>query len=470
MENTDKYGHSIYFDSEKCIGDMACLKVCPTEAIRIRTKVRNKVAVMLEDKCIDCGECVKVCRSEAIVPLTNTFKDFSKFKYTVAIPSIALYTQFEKKIKPPQILSLLKKIGFDEVFDLSQASITVYRSIEKYLQSSNVKPLISPFCPTVVRLIQTKYPELLSHLLPIISPLELIASVVKSQISKRTGLKHEDIGVIYITPCPSKSVLISQKAYSGEYNSNIDGAIPISEVYPLLIRLVNQPVSHTTRCEYYEISGFGLKYGTLGGLTSMLENDNCIAVSGVNNIIYILEDIERGKLRNVDLVDMHACMEGCLGGTMVIENAYIARSRLNSLIRYYGDKKPPIGKKDLYENQNVYDENIYKPQPIKPIDVNIKNAIAKIAKQKEIYQDLPQINCGACGCPSCLVFAEEVVQGILKPENCVALDFTKVKSLDSSPQPKLKSREQQPKKKEAEKTEDPGDTPLNNISLYSINH
>ncbi|MBM4157982.1 MAG: 4Fe-4S dicluster domain-containing protein [Ignavibacteria bacterium] len=444
MENTDKYGHSIYFDSEKCVGDMACLKVCPAEAIRIRTKVRNKVAVMLEDKCIDCGECVKVCKSEAIVPLTNTFKDFSKFKYTVAIPSIALYTQFEKNIKPPQILSLLRKIGFDEVFDISQASITVYRGIERHIQSSKIKPLISPFCPTVVKLIQTKYPELLSHLLPIISPLELVAGTVKEQISKRTGLKNEEIGIIYITPCPSKTILILQKlAYTNQGKSCIDGAIPISEIYPLLMRLVNQPVTHTAQCEHYEINGFGLKYGSLGGLTSMLENDNCIAVSGVNNIIYILEGIERGKLRNVDLVDMHACMEGCLGGIMVVENAYIARSRLNSLIRYYGDKKPPIGKKDNYENRNIYDENIYKPQPIKPIDINIRNAIAKVAKQKEIYQQLPQINCGACGCPSCLIFAEEVVQGILKLENCVALEF----SLDSSPQPK----EQPPKKRKQKK-------------------
>jgi Fe-S-cluster-containing hydrogenase component 2 len=126
MLSTEKYRHSIYFEPSKCNGEMACLKACPVEAIRIR----NKKARMLEEKCIDCGVCVKVCDSNAIVPLTNSFTDFSKFKYTVGIPSLALYSQFERHVAPKTILSALKKIGFDEVVDITESCVTVYNGIQ----------------------------------------------------------------------------------------------------------------------------------------------------------------------------------------------------------------------------------------------------------------------------------------------------------------------------------------------------
>ena len=75
QQDLNTYYHSIVIQPERCIGDMACMKVCPVGAIRIR----NGKARILDDKCIDCGECVKVCKANAIIPLTNTFKDFSEF-------------------------------------------------------------------------------------------------------------------------------------------------------------------------------------------------------------------------------------------------------------------------------------------------------------------------------------------------------------------------------------------------------
>ena len=47
--------HSVTLDKNKCKGCTACLKRCPTEAIRIR----DGKAKILQDLCIDCGECDK---------------------------------------------------------------------------------------------------------------------------------------------------------------------------------------------------------------------------------------------------------------------------------------------------------------------------------------------------------------------------------------------------------------------------
>ena len=51
-------------NSEKCTGCMACLKVCPEEAI---TGEKKKVHVLDQAKCIKCGACIEMCKFDAII-------------------------------------------------------------------------------------------------------------------------------------------------------------------------------------------------------------------------------------------------------------------------------------------------------------------------------------------------------------------------------------------------------------------
>jgi iron only hydrogenase large subunit-like protein len=396
---------------------MACLKICPVEAIR----VRGGKARMLEDKCIDCGECVKICKTGSIVPLTNTFKDFSKFKYTIAIPSLALYTQFDRNVKPKTILSSLKKTGFNEVVDITRACISVIKTMGKYVKDyKGRKPLISSFCPTCVKIIQMRYPELIDNLIPIISPMELAAKESKREASVRLEIDEDKIGVIYITPCPSKTVIISKK--TDKYYSAFDGAIPVSEIYNTLYDAIQRTVkSRDDDFEFFDISGFGLNFARLGGLGFMMNCDNSITVSGINNVLYILDEIEKGKLHNVDFVEMHGCTEACLGGPMNIENLYLSRTNLHNLISYYGESRIPFGKKDKYETYNLIYENMFEPEFKDDVSIDIKKALAKRSERKKIYSELPKINCGACGSPTCETFAEDAVEGEVSITDCVMI-------------------------------------------------
>ncbi|MBI5404123.1 MAG: 4Fe-4S dicluster domain-containing protein [Ignavibacteriae bacterium] len=413
----DTYKHSIYFEPTRCTGEMDCLKVCPVESIR----VRNGKARMLEDKCIDCGECVKICRTGAIIPLTNTFKDFSKFEYTIVIPSLALYTQFDRHIKPKTILSSLKKTGFNEVVDITRACISVLRTIGKYVKDyKGRKPLISSFCPTCVKIIQMRYPELIENLIPVISPMGLAAKEAKREASVRLEIEESNIGVIYITPCPSKTVIISKK--TEKYYSAFDGAIPVSEIYNTLYDAIQKTArSKDDDFEYFDISGFGLNFARLGGLGFMMNCDNCITVSGINNVLFILDEIEKGKLHNVDFVEMHGCTEACLGGPMNIENVYLSRTNLHNLINYYSESKIPFGKKDKYESYNLICENMFEPEFKDDISIDIKKALSKRSERKKIYSVLPKINCGACGSPTCETFAEDAVEGEVSLTDCIML-------------------------------------------------
>ncbi len=412
--NNTQY-HAVYFESSKCHGDMACMKACPVEAIR----VRNRKSILLENKCIDCGECVKVCKSDAIIPLTNSFTDFSKFEYTIAIPSLALYSQFDIDIKPETILTSLKNLGFDEVMDTTHACVSVYKSIGNYLDDyTGKRPLINTFCPTCIKLIQTCYPEMLERIIPVIPPMELAAKEIKRETAERLGIEPECVGVIYITPCPSKMVLISQKI--GKFYSDFDGAISISDIYKPLFTSIRQSIKGKNyHPDYFDISGFGLNLGTMGGLSSTIGNNRSITVSGINNVIRILEEIEQGKLFNIDLVDLNACSDGCVGGALVVDNVYIARSKMLHLINSYGEKKLAVRKKDKYEGCKVCYEDLYEPQEYGETRGSIAEEIEKITKRKEISVKLPSINCGACGSPTCLTFAEDVVKGDTKLNDCV---------------------------------------------------
>jgi iron only hydrogenase large subunit-like protein len=420
----ETYGHSVYFDSSACIGDMDCLKVCPVEAIRIR----NGKAKMLIDKCIDCGECVKICRTNAIVPLANTFSDFSKFRYTIAVPSLALYTQFDRNIKPNKILSALKKTGFDEVVDITNACISVLKTINKYAKEyKGRKPLISSLCPTCVKIIQMRYPELIKNLIPVISPTEIAAKEAKREAAARLQLDESKIGVIYITPCPLKTVMISKQ--DEKYYSAFDGSVPISEIYNTLNEAIQRSVKDNEEdISFFDICGYGLNFARLGGLAYALNCDNSITVSGINNVLYILDEIEKGRLHNVDLVEMHGCTESCLGGPLNVENVYMARANLYNLLGYYGETKMPFGRKDKYESYNLIYERMFEPEPQENRKIDIKKALTRRSERKSIYLSLPKINCGACGSPTCRTFAEDVVDGELDLYDCVILKAKKLEN------------------------------------------
>ena len=38
---------------------------------------------------------------------------------------------------------------------------------------------------------------------------------------------------------------------------------------------------------------------------------------------------------------------------------------------------------------------------------------------EEIYERLPDLDCGSCGAPSCRALAEDVVRGVASPDDCI---------------------------------------------------
>ena len=83
MNKEQGFYHSLDIDGEKCIGCSHCMKICPTEAIRIR----DGKAHLDAGRCIDCGVCFSECPMKAIyspMPAPMAFLSVAGILFTMA--------------------------------------------------------------------------------------------------------------------------------------------------------------------------------------------------------------------------------------------------------------------------------------------------------------------------------------------------------------------------------------------------
>lgn len=409
--------HSIRFDDSACHGCMACMRVCPTQAIR----VRRGHAAMLEDRCIDCGECIKVCTKSAVLPLTASPAGLGGFDYTVAVPSPALYTQFELDVTPGIIHQALRHSGFDAAATLSWSCGAVTHAIDLFLaEHAGPWPLISSFCPSVVRLVQIKYPELVDQLLPVLSPREVAAREAKRTASAATGLAPDRIHAVYVTPCPAKMVSIVD--HPGMDASHIDSAVGISDLFPLLAPVIREVQSSGVRVSETETAA-GLGWAFSISLPSTLAAEDTMSVWGLPNVLRILDDIDKGRLQRYRFIECHACFEGCVSGALTVENPYVARARALRLQQSL-PKRDPVEQADLRTRHDRGEFRTPMPfgvRPPRPLGGDIVTAIARMQERDRVAAQLPGIDCGACGSPSCATFAEDVAIGDAEMAQCVVL-------------------------------------------------
>ena len=129
MDAPKRY-HSVQLDKSRCKGCTNCLMHCPTEAIR----VRDGRAHIIAERCIDCGECIRICDYHAKVAVTDKFDTIKAFRYAIALPAPSLYGQFRNLQSVQPVLSALKKIGFDDVFEVARGADIVSRAIAQKLR------------------------------------------------------------------------------------------------------------------------------------------------------------------------------------------------------------------------------------------------------------------------------------------------------------------------------------------------
>lgn len=405
-----EYFHSVHLDKEKCRGCTNCIKRCPTEAIR----VRKSKAQITNERCIDCGECLRVCPYHAKTAISDSLDMMNNFKYKVVLPAPSLYGQFEKIYSRLDILTALKQIGFDYVYEVAGAAEIVSEATRQIFKEGRFKkPMISSACPAVVKLIQVRFPSLIDNIVRLESPMEVAAKIARNELAERLKVNEQEIGVFFITPCAAK--VTSVKAPYEKHKSNVDGVISINEVYFRIRSNLSKPLVPDQSIK--EASFEGIQWANSGGESDALDTDKILAVDGIHNVISIFEELENDRLSDIEFVEALSCTGGCLGGPLTVANVYVAKTIINKHI------DDAVQKGIVNEINSDYKELVWTSnveyKPVLKLDQNLSRAMQKLEKMELIHKGLPDLDCGACGAPSCRALAEDIVRGLANETDCI---------------------------------------------------
>ncbi len=413
MEVVEKY-HAIKVDTNKCMGCTHCMQACPTEAIRIR----GGVATINPDRCVDCGNCLRACPVDAFYVEHDSLEQLNKYKYRVALFPSVMIGQFNENYTEGKIYEALLKLGFTHIFEVEQPIGLLVDLIKQEVEQASHKPMISSFCPAIVRLIQSRYPSLVENIVPIKAPHDL-AACYAIELLRKEGIKRDDIGIFYISPCSAKMAAVKRPV--GEKVSVIDGLINMGDMYNHILRVIDKEEKTDTSALRKNLTLDGILWSLPRGESRHFKKKS-MAVDGIHNVVKILERMENEEVPELDFLELKSCHQGCAGGILLTGNRFLTRERLQKRSKRY----PAASKIDVSAISCQEIKAKMKADPIEPnyvftLDTDRLKALEKLQKVDRILCQLPGIDCGSCGAPNCHALAEDMVQGKAKMTDCIFL-------------------------------------------------
>jgi len=413
---TYPFHHALTVKEDICFGCTRCMSVCPTGAIRI---VRGKAKVD-PAKCVDCGNCMEACPVNAIVVEQDDFQKIYRYQYRVAIVPSVMIGQFSDEISEQLILSTLIELGFTHVFEAEFGCDILQRISGRYVTYADQYPVISSFCPAIVRLVQVRFPSLVKHLNLIKPPLDITALYAQKLLTDE-GADPRQIGMFYVTPCAAKIAAI--KSPQGEQNNPFTGVINMNFLFNLVHKSIIQQkhMQKDTVPPRQHISSDSVLWSLTMGEAPHMQGRS-LAVDGIHNVIEFLEKLENEEVTGVDFLELRACDEGCAGGILGSGNRFLTAERL----RHRSGLIPPL-EDDILARIDVRADylrehiklNRIEPRSIVKLDDDLQKAMKKMERIQEIQSELPQVDCGVCGSPTCEALAHDIVQGKAEMSRCI---------------------------------------------------
>lgn len=201
----------------------------------------------------------------------------------------------------PSIVSMLKKIGFDYVVELTFGAKMINREYYKKLKNSK-KMLISSACPGINSTIENKFPKFKDNIIKVDSPMVATGKICK---------KHfKDYKTIFISPCNFKKIEAMNSNYV-DYVIDYDELKEIFREYkirkPLFKGKVKFDKFYNDYTKIFPLSGALAK---TAHVKNVLKDDEFITLDGVTELIKFLENPKKG----IKFVDTLFCKGGCVGG------------------------------------------------------------------------------------------------------------------------------------------------------------
>jgi hypothetical protein len=263
-----------------------------------------------------------------------------------------------------------------------------------------------------------RYPNLIDHLVPFDSPMEVTAAHARAAVSRQHDVPAGKIGVFFISPCPAKRTAVNNPI--GRTKSQVDGVIAIADAYPLILANLDKMDPRFSDTLESDMAGStGVRWAYAGGEAIALKMDRFLAVDGIHNVIAILDEVENDRLQDVDFIEANACIGGCIGGPLTVANRFSAHARQRAFVAGAASahERGPAGS-PLSKRLDPWPEKPL-PNPAMQLDDDIVLALQKYEQMKKIAADLPGLDCGACGAPDCEALAEDIVRGEATETDCI---------------------------------------------------
>lgn len=259
------YSPSIIRDVDKCIMCRRCETMCnEIQTCGVLSGVnRGFEAVVapafeqdLEDSvCTYCGQCVAVCPVGALHEADHTWKlvkDIANPKKKVIVqvaPAVRVALGEEFGLEPGtdvtgKMVTALKKLGFDQVFDtnwaadltiMEEASELIDRVTRKLGGDEDVKlPILTSCCPAWVKFFEHNYPDFLDVPSSAKSPQQMFGAVAKGIWAKEEGIAREDLVCVSIMPCLAKKYEASRDEFKVDGTPDVDYSVSTRELAALL--------------------------------------------------------------------------------------------------------------------------------------------------------------------------------------------------------------------------------------------
>lgn len=359
-------------DNSKCIECGYCVRACRDEVTVAKMYDINKTKKPI---CIHCGQCVNLCPTEAIYERLDYLKVKSELERKDIVKTISIAPavrvaigetfSLDEKNYEGKIVSGLKKLGFDYIFDVTfGADLTIMEEameLVNRIKSKEKLPMFTSCCPAWVRYAEIFYPEFLPNLSSCKSPITMQSTMIKTYFAEKEKIDANKILNVVVAPCTAKKAEVKRKEINraSDYfkisgindtdyvlttrelisllnESNIDFTSLSEEKFSsplgkgssagLLFGKTGGVMEAALRTAYYFLNGKDLeedaiKFDEVRGIEGVREatldlGKITLRVAIVNGMKYAVSLLEKIKKKEVDydFIEVMSCSYGCVGG------------------------------------------------------------------------------------------------------------------------------------------------------------
>ncbi|MBR4592612.1 MAG: monomeric [Elusimicrobiaceae bacterium] len=306
-----------------------CEQVCPVDAIH---KGEDGFAQINFEKCISCGQCMDGCPFGAIMERSQLIDVLSAMKSprkVCAMIAPSIVGQLDCSV--PQLVTALKKAGFDKVTEVALgADITTANEARELVErlENGARFMTTSCCAAWIQAVKKHLPALKDFVSHTKTPAGYTA-----EIEKANGFT-----TVFIGPCVSKRV-------EGIEDPNIDYVLTYEELDALLQARQINPAQCEEAVLDSHISGEARYYGVTGGVAQAVENALAgkypfkkMTINGLDKKSMLLLNAFAKGTEDFQLLEVMSCKGGCIGGPCTIKK----QAAVIGAIKDFAAKSPKI--------------------------------------------------------------------------------------------------------------------------------